>query len=300
MAEVSAYRPTIEEHSLSVKAKRQTIDRVFHIILIAATLFGIVMLGILMRQIFIDGLKYLDLDFLTSMPSRFAKKAGIYSALAGTVVTMLLTAMSAIPVGIGTAIYIEEYADQDKWYNKLIQVNIANLAGIPSIVYGMLGLGLFVQTLGLGRSLLSGALTLALLILPVIIVSTREALKSVPRELRQGSLALGATKWQTTIRVVVPAALPGIMTGSILALSRAIGEAAPLIMVGAAGFVAYLPKSIFDSFTVLPIQIYNWTSRPQAEFHELAASGIIVLMAIMLFFNAVAILLRNKYQQKYD
>ncbi len=290
----------IEAHSQRVKFKRMMIDRVFHGILIAATLFGIVMLFILMKQVFADGLKYLDLDFLFSMPSRFAKKAGIYSALVGTIITMIVTATAAIPIGIGTAIYIEEYATKEKWYNRLIQVNIANLAGIPSIVYGMLGLGLFVQYMGLGRSILAGSLTLALLILPVIIISTQEALKSVPKELRQGSLALGASKWQTTIKVVVPAALPGIMTGSILALSRAVGEAAPLIMVGAAGFVAFLPKSLMDSFTVLPIQIYNWTSRPQAEFHQLAASGIIVLMVIMLFFNAMAIVLRNKYQQKYD
>ena len=291
---------SIEDHSLRVKQKRLLIDKVFHGVLIFATLFGIAMLFILMKQVFADGLKYLDLDFLFSMPSRFVKKAGIYSALVGTIITMLVTAAAAIPIGIGTALYIEEYADQSKWYNKIIQVNIANLAGIPSIVYGMLGLGLFVQYLGFGRSLLAGSLTLALLILPVIIVSTQEALKSVPKELRQGSLALGASKWQTTIKVVVPSALPGILTGSILAISRAVGEAAPLIMVGAAGFVAFLPKSLMDSFTVLPIQIYNWTSRPQAEFHQLAASGIIVLMSIMLFFNAVAIILRNKYQQKYD
>lgn len=300
MVEQVILRDSIENASRKVKAKRQMIDKAFHVLLIAATLFGIVMLVILMKQVVSDGLKYLDFDFLTSMPSRFVKKAGIYSALVGTICTMLLTAMAAIPIGIGTALYIEEYADHKKWYNKVIAINIANLAGIPSIVYGMLGLGLFVQTLGLGRSILSGSLTLALLILPVIIVSSQEALKSVPKELRQGSLALGATKWQTTYKVVVPAALPGILTGSILALSRAIGEAAPLIMVGAAGFVAFLPKSVMDQFTVLPIQIYNWTSRPQAEFHELAASGIIVLMVIMLFFNAVAIFLRNKYQQKFD
>lgn len=300
MSEHILIRDSIENASRRVKAKRQLIDRLFHLVLIAATLFGIVMLFILMKQVVSDGLTYLDFDFLTSMPSRFVKKAGIYSALVGTIVTMLLTAMAAIPIGIGTAIYIEEYADHKKWYNKVIAINIANLAGIPSIVYGMLGLGLFVQTFGLGRSILSGSLTLALLILPVIIVSSQEALKSVPKELRQGSLALGATQWQTTYKVVVPAALPGILTGSILALSRAIGEAAPLIMVGAAGFVAFLPKSIMDQFTVLPIQIYNWTSRPQAEFHQLAASGIIVLMVIMLFFNAVAIFLRNKYQQKFD
>lgn len=300
MVEQVILRDSIENASRKVKAKRQMIDKAFHALLIAATLFGIVMLVILMKQVVSDGLKYLDFDFLTSMPSRFVKKAGIYSALVGTICTMLLTAMAAIPIGIGTALYIEEYADHKKWYNKVIAINIANLAGIPSIVYGMLGLGLFVQTLGLGRSILSGSLTLALLILPVIIVSSQEALKSVPKELRQGSLALGATKWQTTYKVVVPAALPGILTGSILALSRAIGEAAPLIMVGAAGFVAFLPKSVMDQFTVLPIQIYNWTSRPQAEFHELAASGIIVLMVIMLFFNAVAIFLRNKYQQKFD
>lgn len=290
----------IQARSQTVKRKRLIIDKVFHGLLLGATLFGIVMLVILMRQIFIDGLKYLDLDFIFSMPSRFVEKAGIYSALVGTLIILLVTALAAIPIGVGTAIYIEEYANPDKWYNRLIQVNIANLAGIPSIVYGMLGLGLFVKTLGMGRSLLAGALTLALLILPVIVISTQEALKSVPKELRQGSLALGASKWQTTIKVVVPAALPGIMTGSILALSRAIGEAAPLIMVGASGFVAFLPKSLLDQFTVLPIQIYNWTSRPQASFHELAASGILILMAIMLVFNGLAIVIRNKYQQKYD
>lgn len=295
-----SYGATIEASSKRVKAKRRFIDYTFHGLLILATLFGVAMLFILLKQIFAEGMKYLDLDFLFSMPSRFVNKAGIYSALVGTIVTLFVTALSAIPIGVGTAIYIEEYADNKKWYNKLIAINISNLAGIPSIVYGMLGLGLFVQTLGFGRSLLSGALTLALLVLPVIIVSTQEALKSVPKELRHGSLALGGTQWQTTIRVVVPAALPGILTGSILALSRAIGEAAPLILVGAAGYVAFLPKSLMDSFTVLPIQIYNWTSRPQVEFHQLAASGIIVLMSIMLVFNAVAIILRNKYQQKYD
>lgn len=295
-----SYGATIEASSKRVKAKRRFIDYTFHGLLILATLFGVAMLFILLKQIFAEGMKYLDIDFLFSMPSRFVNKAGIYSALVGTIVTLFVTALSAIPIGVGTAIYIEEYADNKKWYNKLIAINISNLAGIPSIVYGMLGLGLFVQTLGFGRSLLSGALTLALLVLPVIIVSTQEALKSVPKELRHGSLALGGTQWQTTIRVVVPAALPGILTGSILALSRAIGEAAPLILVGAAGYVAFLPKSLMDSFTVLPIQIYNWTSRPQVEFHQLAASGIIVLMSIMLVFNAVAIILRNKYQQKYD
>lgn len=279
---------------------RKLKNALFHGILLAATCFGIVALIMLLLQVLKTGLAWLDWEFLTSMPSRFPEKAGILSALAGSVWTIGLTALISLPIGVGTAIYLEEYSDKKIWFNKILQLNISNLAGVPSIVYGMLGLAVFVRFLHFDRSILSGALTLSLLIMPVIIVASQEAIKSVPNTLRQGSLALGVTKWQTITGVVLPFALPGILTGSILAISRAMGEAAPLIMVGAAGYVAFLPKSIMDSFTVLPIQIFNWTSRPQAEFQNIASAGIIVLMILLLSANAVAIFLRNKYQNRMD
>ncbi|GAV24929.1 phosphate ABC transporter membrane protein 2, PhoT family [Carboxydothermus islandicus] len=274
--------------------KRKQLDRVFHAIIFVATLVGIIFLIVLLWKIFKEGLPWLNVKFLLSYPSRFPERAGIYSAIVGTLWTISLTALIAFPLGIATAIYLEEYSRKDSWYNRLLQLNILNLAGVPSIVYGILGLGLFVKLFSLGRSILAASLTLALLILPVIIVSSQEALRTVPKTLREASYALGATRWQTVSRVVVPAALPTIFTGTILALSRAIGEAAPLIMVGAAAYMPFLPKSIFDNFTTLPIQIFNWTSRPQKEFQGLAAAGIIVLLAILLSANALAIILRDK------
>ncbi len=281
-------------------SSRKLKNAVFHGIVLGATGFGIVALILLLMQVFRTGLMWLDWDFILSMPSRFPEKAGILSALAGSIWTIGLTILFSLPLGIGTAIYLEEYSNKKSWYNKLLQLNISNLAGVPSIVYGMLGLALFVRFLNFERSILSGALTLTLLIMPVIIVASQEAIKSVPNTLRQGSLALGVTKWQTITGVVLPYALPGILTGSILAISRAMGEAAPLIMVGAAGYVAFLPSGPMDSFTVLPIQIFNWTSRPQAEFQNIASAGIIVLMILLLSANAVAIILRNKYQNRMD
>lgn len=287
-----------------INHKRVTIRKikntVFHSILLSSILFSILVLVILLYQIFSEGIKWIDWDFITSMPSRSPERAGILSALVGSIWTIGLTALIALPVGVGTAIYLEEYANKKGKFYKLLTINIANLAGVPSIVYGMLGLAVFVRFMNLERSILSGALTLSILILPTIIVSSQEALKSVPLSLKEGSFALGMTKWRTIAGVTLPFAVPGILTGSILAISRAMGEAAPLIMVGAAGYIAFLPSGPLDSFTVLPIQIFNWTSRPQAEFQNVAAAGIMVLMVLLLSANAVAIILRNKYQKKID
>ncbi|MGF7058793.1 phosphate ABC transporter permease PstA [Brassicibacter mesophilus] len=277
--------------------KRKLKNRMFHILVTASTLFGIVVLVVLLFDILKQGLGWLSADFFTNFASRFPHKAGIKAPLFGSLYTIMLTALFAFPVGVGSAIYLEEYAPKS-WITNIIQINISNLAGVPSIVFGILGLGIFVNVLGFGRSILSGALTLALLILPVIIVSAQEALKSVPKELKHGAYALGATKWQTITGVVLPYSLPGILTGTILAIARALGETAPLIMVGAVAFAAFTPKNIFDSFTVLPMQIYSWTSRPKAEFHSLAAAGIIVLLVVLLVTNAIAIILRNKYQNR--
>lgn len=279
-------------------AKRRMTNTLFHGIFFMASIFGIIMLGLLFYQIFSKGLAWLDFDFITSFPSRSPKKAGLYSALMGSVYLIFLTMLMSVPVGVGCALYLEEYAKKGK-ISRLVEVNISNLAGIPSIVYGILGLALFVRFFGFGRSILAGAMTLALLILPVIIVTAREAIKSVPNTLREGSLALGASKWHTIVGVVLPQSIAGIMTGTILALSRALGEAAPLIMAGAMGYVAFLPENMMDHYSALPIQIFNWTSRPQADFQGLASAGIIVLLMLLLTTNGIAILIRNKYQKRY-
>ena len=279
---------------------RKLKNTIFHGFLMLSTAMSIIVLALLLYKIFSSGFKYLSFDFLNNMPSRFPQKAGIKSALVGSIWVISLTTLFSLPLGVGTAIYLEKYSNKKSWFNKLLQINIANLAGIPSIVYGMLGLAVFVRFFNFERSILSGALTLTLLILPVIIVSAQESVKSVPDSLIQGSFALGVTKWQTITGVVLPYALPGILTGAILAISRAMGEAAPLIMIGAAGYIAFMPSGPMDSFTVLPIQIFNWTSRPQAEFQNIAAAGIIVLMALLLTANATAIILRNKYQNRMD
>lgn len=276
---------------------RKLKDQLFHGVILLSTLFGVIVLIMLLTDILKSGLDRLSLDFLKSFPSRFPEKAGIKSALVGSLWVILLTALFAFPVGVGTAVYLEEYTKKS-WYNTILQLNISNLAGVPSIVYGMLGLSVFVRLLGFGRSILAGALTLALLILPVIIVASQEAIKSVPESLKHGAYALGASKWQVIRTIIIPTAMPGILTGTILAISRALGEAAPLIMVGAVGYVAFLPEGILDSYTTLPIQIFNWTSRPQEAFHELASAGIIVLVVLLLSVNAAAILLRNKFQKR--
>jgi phosphate transport system permease protein len=236
-------------------------------------------------------------DFVTGYPSRRAERAGILPALVGSLMLIGLTAFLALPVGVGAAIYLEEYGKRSKVAG-LIEINIANLAGVPSVIYGLLGLGLFVRGLGLGRSVLAGAATLALLVLPIVIMSSREALRTVPLALREACYALGSTRWQAIRRVVLPTAMPGILTGAILSLSRAIGETAPLIVVGALTYVTFLPDSINAPFTALPIQIFNWVSRPQPEFLVNAAAGIVVLLATMLVLNTLAILLRNRLQRR--
>lgn len=281
-------------------SSRNAQNKLFHLLLTIVSFSSVVVLILLLYSVVRDAIGWFDWDFITSMPSRKAERAGILSALVGSGWTIGLTALLAIPIGAGTAIYLEEYSDKEKRLNQVIQLNISNLAGIPSIVYGMLGLAVFVRTLGMGRSILAGAMTLALLVLPIIIVTTQEALKSVPNPLKEASYAVGMTRWQTITGVVLPYAIPGILTGSILAISRALGEAAPLILVGAAGYISFLPNSPLDHFTVLPIQIFNWTSRPQAEFQHIAAAGIILLLIFLLSANTVAILLRNKYQKRME
>ncbi len=272
-------------------------DKVFKIVALAFTVIALLSLVLLIGDILIKGLARVNWSFLVNLPSRHAEQAGIFTALAGMVSLLVFTMITAIPIGILSGIYLEEYG-KDSWFARFVEVNISNLAGVPSVIYGILGLQLFVRTSGLGNSILAGSLTLALLIMPIIIVSTREAVKAVPDTLRQGALALGATKWQTVYKVVLPASFGGILTGIILSTSRAIGETAPLIVVGALAYVPFMPEGPMDQYTSLPIQIYNWTTRPQAEFVTNAAAGIIVMLAFTFLLNAVAITLRNRWYKK--
>ena len=266
-----------------------------HIVFLLAVLVGIVGLVILLAQVLIDGLPWVSKNLLFNYPSRHTEEAGLRAAIFGTLWLMGLTAAFTVPVGIGAAIYLEEYAPKNK-LTLLIEVNISNLAGVPSIVYGLLGLALFVQWMALGRSVLAGALTMSLLILPIVIIACREAIRAVPATYREAAYALGATQWDVVRGVVVPAALPGILTGIILGMSRAVGETAPIIAISALVYLTFVPESPMDRFTVLPIQIYNWVSRPQEDFRGLAAGGIVVLLVILLSMNALAIYLRNKHQ----
>jgi phosphate transport system permease protein len=263
-----------------------------------ALLLTISILLAILGKLFADGLTRINWQFMISFPSRRPEEAGIFSAWVGTLYVMFLTAAIALPLGIGAAIYLEEFASRH-WFTRLVELNINNLAGIPAIIYGLLGLQVFVRWFRMGESVLAGACTLAIMSLPVIIVASREALRAVPVSIREAALALGATRWQTVRDHVLPLAIPGILTGTILALSRAIGEAAPLVTIGALTFVAFLPKSPLDPFTVLPIQAYNWVSRPQPEFHRNAAAALIVLLALLLLMNSIAIYLRNRYQQRW-
>jgi phosphate transport system permease protein len=276
---------------------RRRIGLLFAAICFLATVVGVVVLAVLLIDIWRDGSGRLSWDFLNGLPSRFASRSGIKPALIGSLWTLVLTALISFPLGVGTAIWLEEYAPDNR-FTRLIQTNIANLAGVPSIVYGMLGLTVFVRWFGFGNSILAGACTLALLILPVIIIASQEAIRAVPNSIRLGAYALGATRWETIRLQVFPQALPGILTGTILALSRAIGEAAPLIVIGAATYVAFVPKSPLDQFTVVPIQTFGWVARPQAAFKEVAAAGSIVLLAALLTLNAAAIWLRNRYSRR--
>ncbi|MAR69812.1 MAG: phosphate ABC transporter, permease protein PstA [Nitrospina sp.] len=276
---------------------RYVIAKIFHGFCFTVAWSGVLILGVLLFHVTQEGIQWLDLQFLSDFPSRFPAKAGIHSALIGTLWLISLTALFSVPIGIGAGLYLEEFTKKNR-IRQFVDLNISNLAGVPSIVYGMLGLVIFVRWFELNQSVLAGSLTMSLLILPVIIISTREALRAVPNTIRQAAFALGATRWQTIYAHVLPAAFPGILTGIILALSRAIGETAPLIMIGALTYVAFVPDGPMDDFTALPIQIFNWASRPQQQFHELAAAGILVLLFVLLLMNSIAVFIRHRLEKK--
>ena len=280
-------------------AQRQRTGKIFEIMCIISITIGIGMLALLLWYVADQGLHKLDWQFLTSFPYRFPERAGIYGALLGTLYVIGTGGLIAFVLGVGTAIYLEEYANDNR-LSRILQVNIANLAGVPSIVYGILGLEIFVRFAGLGRSVLAGSLTIALLILPIVIIASQEALKAVPSSIREGGFALGASKWQVVSILVIPQAFASILTGVILAVSRAIGETAPLIVMGALTFVPFAPDGFMSPFTVLPIQIFNWVSRPQHGFHEIAAAGIVVLLITLILLNSVAIYLRHKFSKNLE
>jgi phosphate transport system permease protein len=276
------------------------VDRIFKVLLLVALAVGVVFLAILLVYVLVKGWPRLNTDLVTNMPSiRRPENAGAQSAIFGTLWVIVFTAIISLPIGILAAVYLEEYANSTSRIARFIEINIQNLAAVPSIVYGMLGLAVFARAFALGQSVITAALTLALLILPIIVISTREALRAVPRNIRDGSLALGATLWQTTWRQTLPAAIPGMATGTILALSRAIGEAAPLLLLGAVTFVTFNPTGPLSAYTTLPIQIYNWTKDSREEFQILAAATIVLLLVILLAMNAAAIIIRNKTQKRW-
>ncbi|GAA4536234.1 MULTISPECIES: phosphate ABC transporter permease PstA [Nonomuraea] len=275
-------------------------EHLFRIALISSLAIAFIFLAALLTYVLVEGWPRLDSRLWENMPSiRDPEIAGAQSAITGTLWVISLTALFTIPTGIAAAIYLEEYADKSRWWNRVIELNIQNLASVPSIVYGILGLGIIARALALGFSVITASITLGLLVLPVVIIASREAIRAVPPSIREGSLALGATQWQTISRQVLPAAIPGIATGSILALSRAIGEAAPLLMLGAVSFIRFNPDGVFASYTVLPIQIFNWISQSREGFHYLAAAAIVILLAILLLMNSAAIWLRNRYQKRW-
>jgi phosphate transport system permease protein len=282
-----------------MKGRRRDIRGwIFKAALLSSLVIAFVTLGTLLVDVAGDGFEFLDARFLTGPPSTDPQQAGAGPAIRATLYLGVLLMLFTVPLGVGAAIYLEEFANTQRWYNRLLEANIQNLAAVPSIVYGILGLAFIVRGLGLGRVVLAGALILTLLVLPTMIIASREAIRSVPSSIREGAFALGATRWQVVSRQVLPAAIPGIATGSILALSRGIGETAPLIMIGALTYVAFNP-TLLGPFTALPVQIYNWSQQPQEEFLKLAAAGIIVLLVILLTLNAFAIWLRNRYQRRW-
>lgn len=290
-----------EEHFNSRTRLRHAVARSFKVLVFLATIVGVVVLAVLLIDVVIQGYSRLSLDFLRQGSSSTPENAGIYSGIIGSLWLMGLTFLISVPLGIAAAVYLEEYAG-DNWINRIIEINISNLAGVPSVIYGLLALGIFVNYLGSitgGKSLISGAMALSLLILPVIIIATREAVRSVPGKVREGAYALGATRWEVVRDHVLPMSLPGALTGVILAISRALGETAPLIVVGAATFMTFTPDGPRSSFTALPMQIYDYVKRPQEAFkEEIAAAGIIVLMVVLLLMNSTAIILRNRWQRR--
>jgi len=295
-------RPTAspsEPRSLA-GTKRPMREGVFRVSLQLSLVVALSFLVALLVYVVYTAAPRLDLDLLRNMPSTLRPEtAGAQSAITGTLWVISLTALICVPIGVMTAIYLEEYADSTRWWNKVIEINIQNLAAVPSIVYGILGLGVIARGLGLGLSVLAAALTLSLLVLPVVIISTRESIRAVPSSIRDGSLALGATRWQTVWKQILPAAVPGTATGSILALSRAIGEAAPLLLLGALSYIAFNPDGVLSQYTVLPVQIYDFIKQSREEFVPLASAAIVVLLVILLAMNSIAIFLRNKYQRRW-
>jgi len=274
--------------------------KAFEYLLFACLAFGVLVLGVLLYDVISTGYPRFGLELVQNMPSGRPARAGIQSAMMGTIWVIVLVALMTVPLGVATAVYLEEYADRDRWYNRLIEVNIQNLAAVPSIVYGILGLAFFNRGLGFGGSVLAVALTLSLLVLPIVIISCREAIRAIPTGIREGALALGATRLQTVLRQILPNAIPGTATGSILALSRAIGEAAPVLLVaGGLVFITFNPEGVLSQTTVLPVQIFNYVSRPQEEFRVVAAAAIMVLLIILLIMNSAAILIRNKFQRTW-
>ena len=278
---------------------RGFIEKVSYIIFLLSVCVGIAGLILLLFEVFTNGIPWVSWQFITDYPSRHPEEAGLFSALMGTMWLMGMTAIFTVPVGVGAAIYLEEYAPKN-WITRVIEINVANLAGVPSIVYGLLGLALFVYWMHMGRSILAGALTLSLLVLPIVILASREAIRAVPNAYREAAYAMGADQWQVIKGVVLPSAVPGILTGTILAMSRAIGEAAPVIAISALVYMTFIPAHPMERFTVLPIQIFNWVARPQEDFRGLAAAGIIVLLVILLTMNAIAVFVRNKYQVRSE
>ena len=278
---------------------RRVLGGIFYGLFLASVCVGIIGLVVLLYEVLSNGLPWMNWQFITDYPSRHPEEAGLFSALMGTVWMMAMTALFTVPVGVGAAIYLEEYAPRNI-LTRVIEINVANLAGVPSIVYGLLGLALFVTWFQLGRSILAGSMTLSLLVLPIVIPSSREAIRAVPDSYRQAAYAMGADQWQVIKEVILPSAAPGILTGTILAMSRAIGEAAPVIAISALVYLTFVPAHPMDRFTVLPIQIYNWIARPQDEFRGLAAAGIIVLLLILLAMNSIAVFLRNRYQVRSE
>lgn len=278
--------------------KRMIVNKLFKGLFFAATLFALLALAVLFYRIISQGVGYLTPDFFMNFGSRFPEKAGIKAALIGSLWMMAVIAPVSLTMGVGTAIYLEEYAKKNK-LNDFIRMNIANLAGVPSVVFGLLGLTIFVRALALGNSILAAGFTMSLLILPVIIVASQEAIRAVPKHLREASYGMGATKWQTIVKVVLPSAIPGILTGGILALSRAIGETAPLVVIGIPVIIQFLPANLLSQFTAMPMQIFDWAKRPQEEFQFVASAGIIVLMIFLLLMNSIAVFIRNKFQKRY-
>ncbi|CEA00028.1 Phosphate transport system permease protein PstA [Jeotgalicoccus saudimassiliensis] len=280
------------------RSRRQSGNQLFKWLFFLCTMFGLAVLIMLITDTLMDGWSRLNMDFLTNFNSSRASNAGFFGAIIGSLWLMLVTTPVAIVLSVGTALYLEEYAPKNK-FTDFIKINISNLAGVPSVVFGLLGLAMFVRALALGNSVLAAGLTLALMILPVIVVASQEAIRAVPASVREASIGMGATKWQTVSRIILPAAIPGIITGIILAISRAIGETAPLVVIGVPTTLLVTPTSVFDSFQAMPMQIYSWVKMPNEEFQYIAAAGIIVLLVILLLMNSVAIFIRNKFSQRY-